>query len=1169
MSSIDAGSINSSVRIKLSELTGDVRKVEVIYDDLDKNIRSKLKKTEEGIKGVARVQAQAGLTQEEAIKKVITLRKEQIKIIQDSAIKRGSATKSEVSQIQSLQTEVKKLEQTQDGYNDSLEEGTEASNNQTSSLNRQAAQLAIVAVAVVQAKKAIDVYATTEQSLANVQAVTNATASEFAELEKAALDAGESTRFTAAQAADALFFLSSAGLDATQSTQALGTTLELAGATGSDLAATARSLTATMSQYGIEAEDASRISNVFAAANSNSQATMEKLTGALRQVGPVAAGLNVDLEETVGVLQLLFNAGFQGENAGRALKSALADLSNESSPTIKKLKELGIAFEDVNPQTVGLTNAIGVLSDAGIDAGQAITIFGKESGAQLATLISQGKDEIIKYTQAVTDTDEAARQYGVQNDTLAGSLDRVKSAGQNTAILFIKELAPSLRILLDGFTGFLKLLSLIPQSLKGFISGAGGAAIVIGTLTKALTLLGVTISTGPLAIIGGLAAVTVGLVAIGKEQDKRKVERLANDFGDLAEEISTTDQALDEFLKQASDIESVLTDFSRFGFGDLADSDETFKSISNTIGKLAQDFGITKEQVVDIGLASSTVSKEYKSQLTIIKDQIEETKLLGGIIDIQISKDQNIKRLKIEQLEADKAKKKLEEEAVGRLTQIQKEVKALNELNQGGAIDEIELIEAKRALRLEEIDLLKVQAVTSGEVTDQVLKDIAEQASIVEKYDARLEELEGAKKKAAEEEKKVAKELIDLGNRKISVQESINAKYNSLTLDRIQLLELEKDKAISEAEELGLDTKKILESFEIEKTKIIEDQNEKRDIADKKTADQEIKRRKEVFKTWQDYSTQVLSFVSGIASELAAQATIQAEKDIEEINRVLEAKIEADGLARETILESQAVIREALDLEQEKQLSDLDARTEETLRSLGLLEETKLESLDSQLQEAIEKGDLELQAELQKEIDRTKILEEAEAERQIIKENQAIADQKLLDENVKALERAEAEKVRLEEEAQRAISKAKYEADLANWNAKRLATIASGASAVVSSFANGGGFPYGLIPAGLMAGVTAAQLVTLEQAKPVQRFQTGGIVLRDPGTSTTGDQQVIRANPKEMVLTETQQASLFAFLNGKGSAIGAGGGNYNFYLDGQIMTDVVVEYINNGKSELN
>jgi len=336
---------------------------------------------------------------------------------------------------------------------------------------------AAIGAAVKIGKEAIKIFAEFEQTMANVKAVTKATPEEFFRLKQAAKQAGETTRFSATQAADALYFLASAGLTAAESSEALEGVLLLAGATASDLGSTASTVTAVLSQYSLESTEAARVANVFAAATANSQATIEKLTGAFLQVGPVAAGLGISLEETTGALELLFNAGFRGETAGRALKSALADLSNESGGASKKLQALGISFNDVNPEAVGLSQAIRVLQEAGLGTTETLDIFGKVAGPQMAVLIKQGGDAIDEYTEAVTGTNEAAEQYAIQNDTLAGDLDILKSVTQSVAIEFGEGFAPVIRDTIQALIGLINFLKPLIEILA--ILGGVGIRILL------------------------------------------------------------------------------------------------------------------------------------------------------------------------------------------------------------------------------------------------------------------------------------------------------------------------------------------------------------------------------------------------------------------------------------------------------------------------------------------------------------------------------------------------------------------------------------------------------------------------------------------------------------------------------------------------------------------
>jgi TP901 family phage tail tape measure protein len=345
---------------------------------------------------------------------------------------------------------------------------------------------AVIAGLTFALKAAAGPFAGFEQSIANVQSVTRATSEEFNLLEQAARDAGETTRFKASQAADALYFLGSAGLSAKQSVDALNGVLQLAGATQADLAFTSETVASTLSQFELQAGEATRVSNVFAAAIQNSQATMDKLANAMRQVGPVASGLGLSLEETTGALQILFNAGFRGQQAGRALKSALADLASPTANVRENFNKLNISLNSVNPTTNSLTEIIDTLSKSGITTAQTIDTFGKVAGPQLAVLISKGREELEKYTDAVTGTNAAAESYAIQNDTLAGDLDKLGSRAESVAISFAEQYSPALRQVIQNLTELLgtiqPVIDIVGQLSSVFLQFVGGALNVLNDL---------------------------------------------------------------------------------------------------------------------------------------------------------------------------------------------------------------------------------------------------------------------------------------------------------------------------------------------------------------------------------------------------------------------------------------------------------------------------------------------------------------------------------------------------------------------------------------------------------------------------------------------------------------------------------------------------------------
>ena len=94
-------------------------------------------------------------------------------------------------------------------------------------------------------------------------------------------------------------------------------------------------------------------------------------------------------------------------------------------------------------------------------------------------------------------------------------------------------------------------------------------------------------------------------------------------------------------------------------------------------------------------------------------------------------------------------------------------------------------------------------------------------------------------------------------------------------------------------------------------------------------------------------------------------------------------------------------------------------------------------------------------------------------------------------------------------------------------------------------------FPYNL--AALAASIGAI-IAAFAAVKGLSKFAKGGIV---GGNSTTGDNNVIRANSGEMILTKAQQGTLFNMLNGKG---GLGGGNVEFKIRGTDLVGTLNNY---------
>lgn len=410
-------------------------------------------------------------------------------------------------------------------------------------------------------KSTASIYSDFSQSMSNVAAVSNATGAQLQELTTAAKTAGATTRYTASQAADALYNLAQAGMSADQATQALSGVLALAQASGAGLAESAESVSATLSQFGLQASDASRVANVFAASANTSLSSMDKLTSGLRQVGPVAGTLGISLEEVTANLDALFNKSFQGEQAGTALRSILLDLVDPSSTVVQALEKQGVAYDKVNPKVVGLSGAFENMQKAGVDL---TTVFGKVSAAEALALIdTAGKatGNLRDMQKEISGTNASEKASKIMNDNLQGSLKTMQSQAESAAISFGETFSPALRGAVTVLGNLFAWLAKLPTPLLAVVGGIATAVTAIGGLSAAFRVLGIaaTGALGPIGIAIGVITTAAGIAgtAIYKQQN------ITVDLNKATSDLLTTSKSYKDTQDELNDKSKNLTESER------------------------------------------------------------------------------------------------------------------------------------------------------------------------------------------------------------------------------------------------------------------------------------------------------------------------------------------------------------------------------------------------------------------------------------------------------------------------------------------------------------------------------------------------------------------------------------------------------------------------------
>ena len=368
----------------------------------------------------------------------------------------------------------------------------------------------------------VSTFARFEQAMAQVKAVSGATAEEFQALTAIAKEMGTTTVFTANQSAQALAFMSMAGLTARESIEALPDVLNLAAAGQLELADAADIVTNVMAGYGIASSEATKATDVLTTGFTSTNTNLLQLGEAFKLGGPVAKAAGLAFEETAASLALMGNAGFQGTLAGTALRGAITHLLNPTSEAAEILEALGVSATDSSGELLPLVDIVSQFETVGLSAGDAMAVFGQRAGPGMLALIEQGSAGLERLTVAMEQSGGTAERIAkIQLDTFSGQMTLLKSAVEGVALSIGESLTPTLERLVKRITpitqGITKWAEENPRLFRTLVivAGAiGAAALAMGVLLVAISLVIPAINQFTLATIAAWGAATLGITLL-------------------------------------------------------------------------------------------------------------------------------------------------------------------------------------------------------------------------------------------------------------------------------------------------------------------------------------------------------------------------------------------------------------------------------------------------------------------------------------------------------------------------------------------------------------------------------------------------------------------------------------------------------------------------------
>lgn len=419
-----------------------------------------------------------------------------------SYTERARALNAELAKIKEAQTRVSDLVQKQ-----SKSQG--AFGSAADSLIMTKATITAMAAPLT---GAVQTAARFEAAMDKVGAITQADAADMQKLTETARELGEKTQFSASQSAEAMSYLGMAGWKANEIIAGMPGLLSLAAAGGTDLARTADIISDDLTAFGLAAEDAGHMADVFAYTITNSNTNVEMMGETMKYAAPVAQAFGATMEETAALTGLMANSGIKASQAGTALRAgflrlagppkaarkamdalgmSLTDITQEQKEAELALKSLGIEISDTSGPKK-MADILAELRDKTADLGKEEklaslqAIFGTTAATGWLAVLDAGPEKFAEFTAALEKSDgTAANAAKRMQDNARGAAVRLQSAMESLSISIGSTFLPTVADITDKASVY-----------AGELSGVAAAhpALINGTVTAAAAMAGLILT---------------------------------------------------------------------------------------------------------------------------------------------------------------------------------------------------------------------------------------------------------------------------------------------------------------------------------------------------------------------------------------------------------------------------------------------------------------------------------------------------------------------------------------------------------------------------------------------------------------------------------------------------------------------------------------------------
>ena len=504
------------------EIGGDTTKLSKALESVNKSIKG----TQSGLKDVNKLlkldpsNTELVVQKQKMLKDAIEATKEKLATLKTAAQQANEQlANGEITQQQydALQREIAETEQNLRSLQDQaattnatlakIDEVGEKLQNIGSSVENVGKKFLPVTAAVTGlGTAAVKTAADFDSEMSKVSAISGATGDDFDQLRAKAREMGAKTKFSASEAASAMEYMAMAGWKTSDMLNGIEGIMNLAAASGEDLATTSDIVTDALTAFGLSAADSGHFADILAAASSNANTNVSMMGETFKYCAPIAGALGFSAEDTAEAIGLMANSGIKASQAGTSLRTIMNNLSGEVTFVGKNIGEVTIATSNADGSMRSLND---ILADCRVafsglseseKAANAEALVGKNAMSGFLALMNSSETDINKLRGAIENCDGASESMAeTMQDNLNGQLTILKSQLEELAISFGDILMPTIRKIVSAVQQFVDKLNSMDKSTRETIIKIGLLAASIGPL---LIVLGKTISTVGTAMRG-------------------------------------------------------------------------------------------------------------------------------------------------------------------------------------------------------------------------------------------------------------------------------------------------------------------------------------------------------------------------------------------------------------------------------------------------------------------------------------------------------------------------------------------------------------------------------------------------------------------------------------------------------------------------------------------